>query len=74
MGYKIKDRREAAGMTQQELADKSGVSRTTIATLESNGGNTTTKTLAKIATALGITVDALFFDESVKSAVQNNCI
>lgn len=68
MGYKIKEHREAAGFTQEELAEKAGLSRTTIAMLESNGGNTTTKTLAKIATALGISLDALFFEDFVQPA------
>ena len=70
MGYKIKERRESIGMTQQELADRAGVSRTTIAMLEVNGGNTTTKTISKIATALDTTIDALFFADTVKSAEQ----
>lgn len=67
MGYRIKEIREKAHMTQQELADKSGVSRTTIAMLESSESekNTTTQTLSKIASALGITVDALFFTDGV---------
>ena len=34
MGYKIKDIRESLGMTQEELAEKSGVSRTIISGLE----------------------------------------
>lgn len=62
MGYKIKDFREALGMTQEELAQKSGVSRGTISALE-NGTErtTTTKTLFNIARALNTTVDRLFF-------------
>ena len=34
MGYKIKELREAMKMTQEELAEKSGVSRGTISALE----------------------------------------
>lgn len=61
MGYKIKDIRESLGMTQEELAEKSGVCRSTISALE-NGTEraTTTKTLLAIASALGTTVDRLF--------------
>lgn len=53
-------------MTQEELAQKSGVSRGTISAME-NGSNkeTTTKTLIKIARALGTSVDNIFFEESV---------
>lgn len=66
MGFKIKDFREAKGMTQEELARKSGVSRGTISALE-NGTErtTTTKTLFRIAKALDTTVDCLFFTQSV---------
>ncbi len=66
MGYKIKEVREARKMTQEELAEKSGVSRGTISALE-NGfvRTTTTKTLFKLAKALGTSVDQIFFAESV---------
>ena len=61
MGYKIKEVREAKNMTQEELSAASGVSRGTISALE-NGTekNTTSKTLLKIANALGTTVDNIF--------------
>ena len=66
MGYRIKEIREQHNMTQEELSDLSGVSRTTISALE-NGTEraTTTKTLMNIARALGVAVDALFFDTVV---------
>ncbi len=66
MGYKIKEAREELKMTQEELAAKSGVSRTTISNLE-NGSTraTSTQTLLKIAKALGKTVDQIFFTEAV---------
>ena len=66
MGYKIKEVRESKRMTQEELAEKSGVSRGTISALE-NGSvrTTTTKTLFKLAKALGTSVDQMFFAESV---------
>lgn len=66
MGYRIKEARDEARMTQEELAAKSGISRTTISGLE-NGTvrSTSTKTLVKIATALGTTVDRIFFADCV---------
>ena len=71
MGYNIKGIREKAGLTQEQLAKKSGVSRVTIAMLETKDDfNTTTKTLLKIANALGTTVDALFFANNVQSTEQ----
>ena len=66
MGYRIKEARDAKGMTQETLAAKSGVSRGTIVALESGEAKTTTtKTLVKIANALGTTVEEIFFAESV---------
>ena len=66
MGYRIKEVREEKNMTQEELSNRSGVSRATISALE-NGSTraTTTKTLANIARALGVTIESLFFIESV---------
>ncbi len=66
MGYKIREKREEKDMTQEELSEKSGVSRTTISGLE-NGTlrATTTKTLVKLARALGTTVDQIFLPECV---------
>ena len=53
-------------MTQEELAEKSGVSRGTISALE-NGieRNTTSKTLLRLALALGTSVDNIFFADGV---------
>lgn len=61
MEYKIKERRKELRMSQQELAEKSGVSRATISGLE-NGSITvtTTETLLKIARALGRRVSDIF--------------
>ena len=61
MGYKIKELREALKMTQEELAEKSGVSRGTISALENGVDRTTTsKTLVKLAQALNTSVDRIF--------------
>lgn len=66
MGFRIKEVRQALGMSQEQLSVKSGVSRVTISTLESGVRDiTTTKTLLKIAMALGVTVEDLFFNQSV---------
>lgn len=66
MGYKIKEIREAQRLTQEELAEKSGVSRATISAME-NGvdRNTASKTLLRLARALGVTIDQIFCAESV---------
>lgn len=66
MGYRIKELREKRNMTQEELADKSGVCRATISGLENGMERATTiKTLSRLAEALEVTVDQLFFTKSV---------
>lgn len=61
MGYRIKDLREKKRLTQEELAEKSGVSRTTISNLENDSNKTVnTRTLSKIASALGVKLESLF--------------
>ncbi|MCD7755509.1 MAG: helix-turn-helix domain-containing protein [Firmicutes bacterium] len=61
MDFKIKEARMEIGLTQTQLAAKSGVSRATICGLE-NGTIvvTTTETLIKIASALGKRVSDIF--------------
>lgn len=53
--------RVSKDMTQEELAQKSGVSRATICTLEtSDEANTKTKTLERLAEALDCSVRDFF--------------
>lgn len=61
MQYNVREIRQAMGLSQEDLAEKSGISRATIVALE-NGQDkvTTTKTLLKIADALGVPLDAIF--------------
>ena len=66
MGCKIKERREFLKLSQEELAEKSAVSRATISSLENNSErNTSTKILKRIASALDTTVGELFFADDV---------
>lgn len=51
--------RKAAGLTQQELADKLGVIQQQVAKWETAGANPQTKTLKRIAEALGVDADEL---------------
>ena len=65
MGFKLKEAREDARMTQQELADKSGVSRVTIALIETGAKKDVMMgTLKKLANAMGKKVSDIFFEES----------
>lgn len=62
MAYKVKYFREKKKMTQEELSEKSGVSRAIISRLESGEEVvTTTETLIKIAAALNCKVGDIFF-------------
>lgn len=66
MGYKIKECRCEIDITQEELAKRSGVSRTIISGLESGAITvTTTDTLSKLAKALGKKVSEIFFEDIV---------
>ena len=61
MEYRIRECREAQHLSQQALAEKSGVSRATISGLESGTIQvTTTETLLKLASALNTKVSDIF--------------
>lgn len=63
---RLKTLREKRGMSQQELAEKSGVSRTTIVMLENNEAKVVkTDTLLKLAAAFGVPVTRIFFTKEV---------
>lgn len=60
MQYKIKELRESASMTQEQLAEKSGITRVTIARLESGvQSDLKVSSLKKIAEALNCKVGDL---------------
>ena len=64
IGLKIAYYRKLQGMTQEELAQKSGVSRQTISSIETGKyDNVLVGTLAAIAMALDTTVDKIFYPE-----------
>ena len=61
MGEKIKMLRKAQEMTQDKLAELSGLSRQTIISIESGKAeNVTTGTLEALAKALGVSVKDFF--------------
>ena len=63
MSNKVKQYREKANLTQQELAEKSDVSRNTISALETQDNvNVTYDIMKKLADALGYKVATIFFD------------
>lgn len=60
---KIKRSREVKGFTQQELADRVGVSKRTIASYESTDARARSSTMRKLAEALDVSLDFLARDE-----------
>ena len=60
---KLKAARAAMDMSQQELADKVGVSRQTINSIEKGDYNPTIRLCIAICKVLGKTLDELFWDE-----------
>ena len=50
---KIKRAREVAGMTQKELAEKTGIRQSNISRIESGSSSPTIETLSRIASGLG---------------------
>jgi len=62
MKNRLKEVRESKGISQEELSEKSGISRTTISELETEKKEVTTNiTLEKIAKALEEKVSNIFF-------------
>jgi transcriptional regulator with XRE-family HTH domain len=59
MAARLKAIRERRGLTQEQLAEKSGVSRTYLARLETGRQDPTLSTLEKLAKALGVKVRRL---------------
>jgi len=61
LGNRLREAREAAGWTQAELAERIGVSRKTVNTVENAVFVPSTVVALKLAGALGCSVEALFF-------------
>ncbi len=53
IGERLKDLRFRAGLTQQELADRAGVTQTTVARIERDAVQPEVTTIRKLAQALG---------------------
>ena len=62
MENRLREIREAKGISQEALAEKSGVSRTTISVLEcGEAKDTLTSTLTKLSEALEESIECIFF-------------
>ena len=60
MGTKIKELRETSGMTQTELAEKVGVSKSVISAYEKGIRNPSNKVLELIADTFGVSLISFF--------------
>jgi len=64
MRNKLKKYRESKGLTQEQLAEKSEVSRNTISAIETGANtNITYETMENLANALEDKVSTIFFEE-----------
>jgi XRE family transcriptional regulator, regulator of sulfur utilization len=62
IGGGIRARRHTAGHTLEELASRSGLSKTILSRIENGRGNPSVETLFRIARALGLPLSALLED------------
>ena len=60
----LRQRRQAAGLSQTELADRSGLSQTWVSRLERGAGNPTLETLQSLAEAFEVEVTALLDEDA----------
>lgn len=61
LGRRLKELRMKKGLTQEELAEKTGLSVTFVGLVERGINTPSLETCNKIARALGITLDELFY-------------
>jgi len=60
LGTNVKRLRESKGWTQETVAAKAGLDRSYVAGIEAGLRNPSTKALAKLADALGVTLSDIF--------------
>ena len=73
-GEIIRSRRTALGMSQAELAERTGVSRNTVAGWETNHSRPDLNTLPALCDALGISLGAFFGRERKRSAEERRVL
>ncbi len=69
---KLKAARAAKDLSQQELADRTGVSRQTISAIEKGNYNPTIRLCIAICKVLGKTLDELFWEEEQPEGSEKN--
>lgn len=68
LARRVRALRDASGYSLDALAERSGVSRSAISLIERGQSSPTAVVLDKLAAALGVTLAALFDDESARAA------
>ncbi len=67
LGQRIRELRTDQGYSQEGFADKCGVHRTFMGTIERGESNLSFQNIAKVATTLGVSLSALFRDLEAKA-------
>jgi transcriptional regulator with XRE-family HTH domain len=62
LGQRIRELRTEQGFSQEAFADKCGVHRTFMGTVERGESNLSFQNIAKVATTLGVSLSRLFSD------------
>lgn len=69
IGNKIKKLREERRLTQKELAEEMGLAQSTIAMIENDKKEGSTKTLKKLADFFNVTLDYLLSEDKEKDKI-----
>jgi transcriptional regulator with XRE-family HTH domain len=67
LGQRIRELRTEQGYSQEGFADKCGVHRTFMGTIERGESNLSFQNIAKVATTLGVPLSVLFADLEAKA-------
>jgi len=62
LGQRIRELRTERGYSQESFADKCGVHRTFMGTIERGESNLSFQNIARVATTLGVSLSTLFLD------------
>jgi len=69
LGQRIRELRSEQGYSQEAFADKCGVHRTFMGTIERGESNLSFQNIGKVATTLGVSLSRLFLDLEDKAQI-----
>ena len=72
LGKRIKEERKKRGLTQEKLAELSGISNNFISYIESGNKNASLKTIKRITDTLQITLSDLFSEMAIPKKARPN--